>query len=110
MGLHGPDGTAGSRAHRNRGCGRTRRDWRYCHGRHSRAVIHPEFRHARRKDSRGIFSLAASPGPMWEIGILRGGSPLEWASPREGRNPVLTARDITDVKAEFVADPFMIRN
>jgi hypothetical protein len=46
---------------------------------------------------------------MWEIGILRGDSPLEWASPREGRNPILTASDITDVKAEFVADPFMIR-
>jgi beta-xylosidase len=46
---------------------------------------------------------------MWEIGILRGDSPLEWALPGEGRNPILTACDITDVKAEFVADPFMIR-
>jgi hypothetical protein len=47
---------------------------------------------------------------MWEIGILRGESPLEWASPGECRNPILTARDVTDVKAEFVADPFMIRS
>lgn len=46
---------------------------------------------------------------MWEIGILRGDSPLEWTSPSDGRNPILTARDVTDVQAEFVADPFMIR-
>ena len=47
---------------------------------------------------------------MWEIGILRGDSPLEWAAPSGSRNPILTARDITDVKAKFVADPFMVRS
>jgi hypothetical protein len=46
---------------------------------------------------------------MWEIGILHGASPLEWTPAAEGCNPILTARDITDVEAEFVADPFMIR-
>jgi len=46
---------------------------------------------------------------MWEIGILRGASPLEWTPAAEGSNPILTARDITDVEADFVADPFMIR-
>ena len=43
---------------------------------------------------------------MWEIGILGGSSPLDWGIPT--RNPALTAEDVTDVEAEFVADPFMI--
>lgn len=43
---------------------------------------------------------------MWEIGILGGSSPLDWGIPT--KNPALTARDVTDVEAEFVADPFMI--
>jgi len=46
---------------------------------------------------------------MWEIGILRGASPLEWSPAAEGCNPILTARDVTDVETQFVADPFMIR-
>jgi hypothetical protein len=45
---------------------------------------------------------------VWEIGILDGLSPLEWKSDCEGRNPALAARDVTDIEAEFVADPFMI--
>jgi hypothetical protein len=43
---------------------------------------------------------------VWEIGILGGISPLDWGIPT--RNPALTAGDVTDVEAEFVADPFMI--
>ena len=46
---------------------------------------------------------------MWEIGILDGLSPLEWKSDRQAWNPAVTARDVTDIEAEFVADPFMIR-
>ncbi len=45
----------------------------------------------------------------WSIGIYAGDSPLNIA-PMEGViNPVLTARDVTDIHAEAVADPFMIR-
>jgi hypothetical protein len=46
---------------------------------------------------------------VWEIGILDGLSPLEWKSDRQAWNPAVTARDVTDIEAEFVADPFMIR-
>lgn len=45
---------------------------------------------------------------MWEIGILAADLPLEWGSGGPARNPVLTAEDIVDVEAAFVADPFMI--
>jgi len=45
----------------------------------------------------------------WAIGIYAGVSPFE-LRPAEGAvNPVLTASDVTDIKAEFVADPFMIK-
>jgi hypothetical protein len=45
----------------------------------------------------------------WCIGIYTGNSPLS-LSPHPGAiNPVLTAKDVTDVEADFVADPFMIR-
>jgi hypothetical protein len=47
---------------------------------------------------------------MWEIGILRGDTPFEWTDRGAGRNPILTAADITDVPTEFVADPFMLRS
>jgi hypothetical protein len=45
----------------------------------------------------------------WSIGIYTGGSPIELVAPENVRNPVLTARDISDIKADFVADPFMLR-
>jgi len=45
----------------------------------------------------------------WSIGIYAGDSPLR-LRPAEGVvNPVLTAKQVTDVPAEFVADPFMIQ-
>jgi hypothetical protein len=44
---------------------------------------------------------------VWEIGILTGGSPLQWRSDDRWRNPALTARAVTDIKADFVADPFL---
>ena len=45
----------------------------------------------------------------WSIGIYVGESPVS-LSPSEGvANPVLTARHVTDVSAEFVADPFMVK-
>jgi len=45
---------------------------------------------------------------VWEIGILGGDSPLHWNSDDRWMNPALTARKVTDIKADFVADPFMI--
>jgi hypothetical protein len=42
----------------------------------------------------------------WAIGIYVGDSPYNLSS-RNQKNPVLTASDVTDVRARFVADPFM---
>lgn len=44
----------------------------------------------------------------WSIGIYRGESPLA-LRPAAG-NPMLRARDVTDVAAGFVADPFLLRD
>jgi hypothetical protein len=46
----------------------------------------------------------------WSIGMYGGGSPYELSPLVDAENPVLSARDVTDVKASFVADPFMIRD
>jgi hypothetical protein len=43
----------------------------------------------------------------WSIGVVAGPSLSELSSLEPGRNPVLTRRDVTDVRAEFVADPFL---
>lgn len=45
----------------------------------------------------------------WSIGIFTGASPLSIGADSRAANPVLTADDVTDVPANFVADPFMIR-
>lgn len=44
---------------------------------------------------------------VWSIGLYAGRSPLA-LRPLPG-NPVLTAEDVTDVSALFVADPFLLR-
>ena len=44
---------------------------------------------------------------MWSIGIYEGSTPFDLA-PGETVNPVLTAQDIVDREAIFVADPFML--
>ena len=46
---------------------------------------------------------------MWSIGIYSGASPYALSPAAEVSNPVLTAANVTDVPATFVADPFMIR-
>ena len=46
----------------------------------------------------------------WAIGIYAGDSPYNFRPPKNIRNPVLTAMDVTDVRAKFIADPFMIRD
>ena len=45
----------------------------------------------------------------WAIGIYTGVSPFELRPAGGVVNPVLTAGDVTDIKAEYVADPFMIK-
>ncbi|MFA5080827.1 MAG: hypothetical protein WC472_04385 [Candidatus Paceibacterota bacterium] len=45
----------------------------------------------------------------WSIGIYTGDSPYHLIPPKDIQNPVLTAKDVTDRKALFVADPFMVR-
>jgi hypothetical protein len=45
----------------------------------------------------------------WSIGIYTGESPFSLSSPASDINPVLTAGQVTDVSAEFVADPFMVK-
>ena len=44
----------------------------------------------------------------WGIGILAGCDPFNLAEPDCIDNPVLRASDVTDTKARFIADPFMI--
>ena len=44
----------------------------------------------------------------WAIGIYTGDSPLRLSSPIGIRNPVLTYEDISDARASFVADPFIV--
>lgn len=46
---------------------------------------------------------------QWAIAIYSGDSPLRIVPSPAADNPVLTARDVTDVRASSVADPFMIR-
>lgn len=46
---------------------------------------------------------------IWTIGILKGDSPFSFSSSPDIVNPVITAEDVTDINASFVADPFMIK-
>ena len=45
----------------------------------------------------------------WSIGIYIGNTPFKFFDPGNINNPVLTYKDVKDVPADFVADPFMIR-
>lgn len=45
----------------------------------------------------------------WSIGIYVGESPVSLSPSAAVTNPVLTAKHVTDVSAEFVADPFMVK-
>ena len=46
----------------------------------------------------------------WAIAIYTGSSPLDLQPADGGPCPVLTADDVTDVEAGFVADPFMLHD
>jgi hypothetical protein len=48
------------------------------------------------------------PKERWSIGIYIGNSPLNVNPSQDIKNPVLSRRDIADVHAAFVADPFMV--
>jgi hypothetical protein len=45
----------------------------------------------------------------WSIGIYVGQSPVDFQPDKRVKNPVLTRRDVSDVRAAFVADPFMLK-
>ncbi len=45
----------------------------------------------------------------WSIGIYTGNSPFNLTQPVNISNPVLTASNINDVKAKFIADPFLLK-
>lgn len=58
----------------------------------------------------GTDDLERREASKWSIGIYKGTSPLDLHPPGTIDNPVLTAAHVTDVKANFVADPFMIKH
>lgn len=45
----------------------------------------------------------------WSIGMREGEDPFKLSAAGATDGPVLTAAEVTDVSAEFVADPFMVR-
>lgn len=45
---------------------------------------------------------------VWSIGLYEGPDPVTLAPAAGIRNPILTTKEVTDVPARFVADPFMI--
>lgn len=45
---------------------------------------------------------------VWSIGVYAGSSPFKLYDPDKIENPVLTANDVTDRNAKFVADPFLV--
>jgi hypothetical protein len=47
---------------------------------------------------------------VWAIGIYAGDSPVSLSPQAVVVNPVVTRRDVTDIEAEFVADPFMVED
>jgi hypothetical protein len=63
--------------------------------------------------TRTITSAQATPGPnqrdIWSIAIYTGTSPLDINPISEDNKPALTSQDVKDVRADFVADPFMIQ-
>lgn len=46
---------------------------------------------------------------IWSIGIYAGESPFNFDPAQSANNPVLTGDSVSDVRASFVADPFMLK-
>lgn len=57
---------------------------------------------------RGALPFVRRP-EQWAISLYEGASPTELSPHPSVRHPVLTAADVTDMEADFVADPFMLR-
>jgi hypothetical protein len=47
---------------------------------------------------------------QWSIGVYAGPTPFDLTDTDEIENPVISASDVSDVDAAFVADPFIIEN
>jgi hypothetical protein len=47
---------------------------------------------------------------QWSIGIYEGADPFHLSDSKSAVNPVLTARDVTDVDAAYTAYPFMVQD
>jgi hypothetical protein len=45
---------------------------------------------------------------QWSIGIFRGPTPFDLKNTIEANKPVITAKDVDDIDAAFVADPFIV--
>jgi hypothetical protein len=61
------------------------------------------------RDVHRIFLAAPRKEAVWSIGIYHGDSSTSFAAVKQLDNPILTAREVCDVRATFVADPFMVR-
>lgn len=56
------------------------------------------------------YPISISQETDWAIAIYEGDSPLNLVPAVGIKNPVIRGDDVTDIKAEYVADPFMISN
>jgi len=70
----------------------------------SRFSARPSALRADQQESAG----QAGAKSAWTIGIYTGPSPFELSAPANVSNPVLTAEDVTDLKVNIVAHPFML--
>jgi len=59
---------------------------------------------------RLVFGKRRKAARVWSIGIYVGHSPIDLAPPETLSNPSLTGEHVSDLAAEFVADPFMVRS
>lgn len=67
------------------------------------------------KNTGGVFTQKIKGLPFiakedrWSIGIYTSDSPFTLAPSQTIQNPIMTARQVTDIPAKFVADPFMVK-
>lgn len=66
--------------------------------------------HARRLGRSALRRWPPPSGRSWAIGVHRGPSPLCLEAVADQPAPVLTAEDVTDIPADFVADPFVVEH
>jgi glycosyltransferase involved in cell wall biosynthesis len=91
------------------------RDWREVARRHEELYDELLERSGRRVPAptraRAPAAPDAAPGAreVWAIGLYEGASPVSLAPAPGVAQPVLTHRDVTDLEAGGVADPFMVR-